>query len=79
MLSNAYFLAKFRLDTAEKEPAKNLQNSANFANSYEASCPHSGAGGLAQARATLAGHAGGVLAMAQLGAGRLISGSARLS
>ena len=26
MLSNAYFLAKFRFDTAEKEPAKNLQN-----------------------------------------------------
>ena len=26
MLSNAYFLAKFRLDTAENEPAKNLQN-----------------------------------------------------
>ena len=26
MLSNAYFLAKFRFDTAEDEPAKNLQN-----------------------------------------------------
>ena len=26
MLSNAYFLAKFRIDTAENEPAKNLQN-----------------------------------------------------
>ena len=25
MLSNAYFLARFRFDTAEKEPAKNLQ------------------------------------------------------
>ena len=24
MLSNAYFLAKFRFDTAENEPAKNL-------------------------------------------------------
>ena len=35
MLSNAYFLAKFRFDTAENEPAKNLQNLArilNFAN-----------------------------------------------
>ena len=42
MLSNAYFLAKFRFDTAENEPAKNLQkfakqlarlaNFANFAN-----------------------------------------------
>ena len=26
MLSNAYFLAKFRFDTAENEPAKNLPN-----------------------------------------------------
>ena len=33
MLSNAYFLAKFRFDTAENEPAKNLQNFANFADS----------------------------------------------
>ena len=34
MLSNAYFLAKFRFDTAEKEPAKTLQNFAKkkFAN-----------------------------------------------
>ena len=32
MLSNAYFLAKFHFDTAENEPAKNLQNFANFAN-----------------------------------------------
>ena len=32
MLPNAYFLAKFRFDTAENEPAKNLQNFANFAN-----------------------------------------------
>ena len=35
MLSNAYFLAKFRFDTAENEPAKNLQilliNFPNFA------------------------------------------------
>ena len=30
MLSNAYFLAKFRFDTAENEPAKNLQNFPNF-------------------------------------------------
>ena len=27
-LSNAYFLAKFRFDTAENEPAENLQNFA---------------------------------------------------
>jgi len=26
MLSNAYFLAKFRFDTAKNEPAKNFQN-----------------------------------------------------
>ena len=26
-----YFLAKFRFDTAENEPAKNLQKIANFA------------------------------------------------
>ena len=32
MLSNAYFLAKFRFDTAENEPAKNLQNFATFCN-----------------------------------------------
>ena len=32
MLSNAYFLAKFRFDTAENEPAKNLQDFAKFAN-----------------------------------------------
>ena len=28
MLSNPYFLAKFRFDTAENEPAKNLQKFA---------------------------------------------------
>ena len=32
MLSNAYLLGKFRFDTAENEPAKNLQKFANFAN-----------------------------------------------
>ena len=36
MLSNAYFLANFRFDTAENEPANNLQNFAkkiaNFPN-----------------------------------------------
>ena len=31
MLSNAYFLAKIGADTAENEPAKNLQNFAKFA------------------------------------------------
>ena len=29
-VSNAYLLAKFRFDTAENEPAKNLQNFAKF-------------------------------------------------
>ena len=33
MLSNAYLLAKFRFDTAENEPAKNLQMFAKFASS----------------------------------------------
>ena len=32
MLSNAYFLANFRFDTAENEFAKNLQNFAKIAN-----------------------------------------------
>ena len=32
MLSNAYFLAKFRFDTAENAPAKKLQNFVKFAN-----------------------------------------------
>ena len=30
MLSNAYFLAKFHFDTAENEPAENLQNFAKI-------------------------------------------------
>ena len=33
MLSNAYFLAKFRFDKAENEPAKIFAKFANFANS----------------------------------------------
>ena len=32
MLSNAYFLAKFRFDTAENEPAKKIAKFTNFAN-----------------------------------------------
>ena len=31
-LSNEYFLAKFGVDTAENEPAKNLQKVVKFAN-----------------------------------------------
>ena len=34
MLSNAYFLAKFRFDTAENEPAKKCKI-LNFCNNYE--------------------------------------------
>ena len=48
MLSNAYFLTKFRFDTAEDEPAKNLQkivNFANFANLIYRSGAGVGAGG----------------------------------
>ena len=37
MLSNAYFLAKFRFDTAENEPAKNLQN-LNFRKMHFSKC-----------------------------------------
>ena len=44
MLSNAYFLAKFRFDTAKNEPAKNLQNVANFPN-FANSSWSSGRGG----------------------------------
>ena len=47
MLPNAYFLAKFRFDTAENEPAKNFQNlkfakSCKFANFHFANpnCLH---------------------------------------
>ena len=47
MLSNAYFLAKFRFDTAENEPAKKLQNLnfpkiANFALSPPIPSPRAG-------------------------------------
>ena len=37
MLSNAYFVAKFRFDTAENEPAKNLRKfskNAFFENAF---------------------------------------------
>ena len=37
MLSNAYLLAKFRFDTAENEPAKNLQNFEKIANTNPSS------------------------------------------
>ena len=34
MLSNAYFLAKFRFDTAENKPAKNGKNSVFLNSKY---------------------------------------------
>ena len=37
MLPNAYFLAKFRFDTAENEPAKNLQNFAKISKNSQKS------------------------------------------
>ena len=39
MLSNAYFLAKFRFDTAENEPAKNLQKMQIYARGAVTSHP----------------------------------------
>ena len=54
MLSNAYFLAKFSFDTAENEPAKNLQNFANFPNFAN---PNS-AKSLEFSRAQVGGHVG---------------------
>ena len=43
MLSNAYFVAKFRFDTAENEPAKNLQNfrKMHFSKMQLPTCPTS--------------------------------------
>ena len=49
MLSNAYFLAKFRFDTAENEPAKNLQKFAKFANFADRRAARPGPGGVAAA------------------------------
>ena len=43
MPSNAYFLAKIRFDTAENEPAKNMQNFAKFANFADPGAPLGGA------------------------------------
>ena len=55
MLSNAYFLAKFRFDTAENEPAKNLQKFAKFANFADANplraASRPGQGGAGRGRA----------------------------
>ena len=38
MLSNVYFLAKFRFDTAENEPAQNLQKLQKFAKNLQKFC-----------------------------------------
>ena len=40
MLSNAYFLAKFRFNAAENEPAKNLQNLENLPILLTRPAPH---------------------------------------
>ena len=50
MLSNAYFLAKFRFDTAENEPAKKLQNFANFATLVDLQAQATGAKAAGRAR-----------------------------
>ena len=58
MLSNAYFLAKFRFDTAENEPVKNLQNFANFpnlANPNPSARAQSAAGGVERGAPSLRG------------------------
>ena len=59
MLSNAYFLAKFRFDTAENEPPKNLQNFANFPNFANPDLEDH-VGGLPRVEAVLARAAGGL-------------------
>ena len=61
MLSNAYFLAKFRFDTAENEPPKNLQNLLilNFSNFANPDLEDH-VGGLPRVEAVLARAAGGL-------------------
>ena len=61
MLSNAYFVAKNRLDTAESEPAKNLQNFADFPNfaTPNPNNPFLGAGSAALSRGLRELHVGG--------------------
>ena len=51
MLSNAYFLAKFRFDTAENEPDKSLQTSEFFANFANTQARSGRRGGLLEAHA----------------------------
>ena len=55
MLSNAYFVAKFRFDTAENEPAKNLQNFANFPNFANFANPNPLTGGHGRLRRFVGG------------------------
>ena len=47
MLSNTYFLAKFCFDTAENEPAKNLQN---ILQKTSAILAHAGGGAMTELR-----------------------------
>ena len=60
MLSNAYFLAKFRFDTADNEPAKNLQNFAKFANFADPNPLLSRAGGWTDCRRSFSSDVVGV-------------------
>ena len=71
MQSNVYFLAKFRFDTAENEPAKNLQNfvrKSNFAknNSKIANFPNF-------ANKTAVGRGRRIAAVAAVGRGRRVA------
>ena len=63
MLSNAYFLAKFRFGTAENEPAKNLQNFAVGPGALAA--PGLGACRSAMTLGSPGGNPGGALALGQ--------------
>ena len=56
MLSNAYFLAKFRFDTAENGPAKNLKNLVNFPNFGGLAGPHQAMRELVRVGAEVPGH-----------------------
>ena len=78
MLSNAYFLAKFRFDTAENEPAKNLQKFAKFANFANFADPNPLTGALlgAERLGALHARAGGPPA-GRPGLGRPVRGADR--
>ena len=62
MLSNAHFLAKIRFDTAENEPAKKLQDFANFPNFANPNPEPQRPGQQTSLRELLVEHQGGGLA-----------------